>query len=336
MPQLRGLTLLLLSVVVLAACSDDDPIESVHHVNPLWTPDGKTIVAGYDAYYPSPGDGAVAPATPPSRLAVMDFATRATRIIDLVKVSTWHSLYAFDPSGHALVFTQNGAFWFYDLQGKQLLQHSPAEGGEPRLLAFNNTGNSFLWAGTTGWGYSVNMTTYDAMNWTILQTVTLFSDTTSEAVISLVLTSQRSFAVRMNSGLVREIDYDGTELNSFTIGALAADNPWHQRLIYYTTNGLRYLYAIDADGLMRLDLSTGAANQLVKGEVVDFDVSDTRRSLIYETHTGDTWLSSQDGIPLSRIAPQNLMPRFSPAANGIAMVERISPQRDSLHVLLLR
>jgi dipeptidyl aminopeptidase/acylaminoacyl peptidase len=336
MSQFRRLTLLLLSAVLLTACSDDDPVESVHHVNPLWTPDGKTIVAGYDAYTSMPGDAVVAPQAPPSRLAVMDFATRATRIVDLVQVSTWHALYAFDPSGAALTFVQQGAFWFYDLQGRLLLRHVPAEGGEPRLLAYNNTGNSFLWAGATAFGYSVNLTTYDASTWTILQTMTLFSDTTTDAVISLIGTSQRSFAVRGSSGLVREIDFDGTEINSFPIKPLTADNPWHQRLIYYTNGGARYIYAIDSEGLMRLDLATGAANQLVKGLIVDFDISESRRSLLYETHTGDTWLSSQDAIPLSRIAPQNLMPRFSPAANGIALVERISPERDSLHVLLLR
>ncbi|MBE0643380.1 MAG: hypothetical protein IH600_04820 [Bacteroidetes bacterium] len=336
MSILRHISLLLLAVALFAACSEDDPIESIHHVNPLWTPDGKTIVAGYDQYLPVGGDAVTAPLKNPTRLAIMDFASRSTRIVDLQIVSTWHELYAFDPSGTALAFVQQGGIYFFDLQGRLLLQHQPTIGSAPRLLAFSNTGNSFVWLGTTSVGYSVNLSTYDASGWTILNSVELGRVTTTEAPVSLVLTSQRSYAVRTSSGLVREVDFDGTELNSFSIKPLTADNPWHARLIFYDTGGMRYLYALDNEGLMRLDLATGMAAQLVKGQIVDLDVSDLRRSMVYETHTGDVWLSNQDGSPLSRIAPQNLMPRISPAGNGIALIERISSYRDSLHILLLR
>jgi len=57
---------------------------------------------------------------------------------------------------------------------------------------------------------------------------------------------------------------------------------------------------------------------------------------VYETGTGDTWIATTEGLPLTRIAPQNIMPRFSPAANGIALIERLDEYTDSLHVLLLR
>jgi hypothetical protein len=217
-----------------------------------------------------------------------------------------------------------------------VIRYTPPTGGDPRFLAFTNTGNSFLWIGVTASGYAVNLTTYDGVNWNILDTTPIGSVVTTDAVVSLVLTSQRSYAVRMNSGLVRELDFNGTELNSFSIDELIADNPWHTRLVYYTINGQRFLYAIDKTGMMRMDLSTGTSERLVQGTLVDFDVSDYRKSMLYETQTGDTWMSTPDGIPLSRIAPQNLMPRFSPAANGIAMVERVDTYVDSLHILLLR
>ncbi len=336
MSLLRQLPFFLLAIViVMTACSDDDPAQAIHHANPVWTPDGKTIVAGYDQFQ-SNGAGTDGPRTQVSRMAVMDFTTRQTRIIDLGDVMTWHTLYAFDPSGKALAFAQSGRIRFYGLDGQLLLEHQPATGGDPRFVVFNNTGNSFVWLGLTSTGYTVNLTTYDASSWDVLDTTPLSEVTTTEAPIALCLTSQRSYAVRMSSGLVREVDFNDTELNSYSIKALQADNPWHTRLIYYSNAGNRYLYTIDGDGLMRLDLVTGSADQLVRGEIVDLDVSDTRRSMVYETHTGDTWLSNQDGSPLSRIAPQNLMPRFSPANNGIALVQRIDAYRDSLHILLLR
>ena len=334
MTVLRRLALLVFAATFVAACSDDDPIQTTHVVNPLWTPDGKTLVAGFDQRMsndPAPSD-----ASPATRLAVMDIATRVTRIVDLGAVSTWHTLYAFDPSGVALALVQDGSIFFYDLQGRQLLRHQPTAGGAARLLAFQNTGNSFVWVGATADGYTVNLSTYDATSWNVLETTTLETVTSTEAVLSLALTSQRSYALRLGSGHVREIDFNGTERNSFSMGTLTSDNPWHERLVYYSAFGSRFLYAIDNDGMMRFDLNTGGADRLVKGTITDFDMSDQRQSMVYETRTGDIWLSSSEGTPLQRMAPQNLMPRFSPAANGVAMVTRVSPALDSLHVLLYR
>lgn len=333
MSPFRLLPLLLISAALLAACSDDDPSRIVHYVNPLWTPDGKTLVAGYDEYLP--GGDASSPMRERSRLAVMDIATRVTRVIDLGVVNTWHTMYSFDPSGAALGLTQDNGIFFFDLQGRQLLAFQPPDAGMPRFMAFGNTGNSFVWVGATADGYTVNKTSYDAAGWAIGTTERLATVTTTDAVIALTLTSQRSYALRLASGLVREVEFDGTELNSFTIGTVTSDNPWHERLVYYTSGG-RYLYALDSGGMMRMDLSTGTAARLVQGTIVDLDLSDQRRSMVYETRTGDLWLSSEDGIPLTRLAPKNLMPRFSPAANGIAMVSRVDTYTDSLHVLLYR
>lgn len=333
MSPFRLLPLLVISAVLLAACSDDEPSRIVHYVNPLWTPDGKTLVAGYDEYLP--GGQSPSPLRAATRLAVMDIATRVTRVVDLGAVNTWHTMYAFDPSGTALAIAQDNGIFFFDLQGRQLLSFQPSEGGAPRFIAFGNTGNSFVWVGATADGYTVNKTGYDAAGWTIGTTERLESVTTTEAVISLVLTSQRSYALRLGSGLVREVEFNGTELNSFTIETVTSDNPWHERLVYYSSGG-RYLYAVDSKGMMRMDLGSGTAARLVQGTIVDLDLSDQRRSMVYETRTGDLWLSSEDGIPLTRLAPQNIMPRFSPAANGIAMVSRVDTYTDSLHVLLYR
>ena len=330
----RHLSLFVLLTVLLAACSDDDPNQATHHVNPLWTPDGKTVVAGYDQYGWSDGETPPLPAR--TRIAVMDVATRLTRIVDLGGVSTWHTLYAFDPSGTALAFVQQGAIGFYNLQGQQLLSFQPQNGGTPQLLAFSNTGNSFVWVGTTPNGYMVNLQTFDPTSWTALETTTLETVNSTDAVIALALTSQRSYALRLSSGQVREVDYNGTVLNTFTLGTLVADNPWHQRLVYYDALGERFLYAIDADGMMRLNLNTGSADRLVQGTITDFDRSDERQSMVYETRTGDVWLSTADGTPLQRMAPKNIMPRFSPAANGVAMVSRVNDYADSLQILLYR
>lgn len=339
MPRFRLILPALSLVLLLASCSDDNPDRVVHHVNPVWTPDGKTVVAGYDEY--PFGGSTPSPLRMPSRMAVMDVATRTTRIIDLGAVATWHTLYAFDPSGTALAFVQDGNILFYDLQGRQLLSFAPTEGGRPHLLAFNNTGNSFVWVGMNANGYTVNNTVYDANGWRILATTPLETVVADDTVTALTLTSQLSYALRTAAGTVREMNFSGIPLNTFTVARIEADNPWHERLVYYNAFTSRFLYAIDQDGMMRMDLNSGGSTRLVKGRIIDFDVSSARESMIYETRTGDVWLATIDGVPLylrlgEAIKASTLMARFSPAANGIAMVARHDVYADSLHILLYR
>jgi len=106
--------------------------------------------------------------------------------------------------------------------------------------------------------------------------------------------------------------------------------------MFYSRNDERYLFVRDGEGIRRLDLETGLPRLLVEGGAIDMDISASRSSMVYETATGDTWIATVEGAPLTRIAPMNVMPRISPADNGIAMVERIDVFTDSLHVLRLR
>jgi hypothetical protein len=330
----RALFLLILSVILLPACSEDDPSTMTHYFNPVWTPDGSVIVAGYLSS--ATGTVDVAGPVTGSDLAVMNIATRALRIVPMPLVNTVHALYAFDVTGEALAFVQNGSILFFDMDGKVLLNYTPTEGGNPELMAFTNTGNSFVWIGGAPGNYSINQATYSSLPWKIDNQLTMITLQESARIIAMTLTGQRSLALRFDDGVVKEYDFNGDTLNSYMTTPFDAPNPWQQRMIYVSGNNGRRLYVRDAAGLHLFDLSSGMARQLVYGQVVDLDVSAPRNSMVYETGTGDTWIATTEGLPLTRIAPQNIMPRFSPAANGIALVERLDEYTDSLHVLLLR
>jgi len=332
--QPRSIFLLLVFLIGFSACSDDDPVQITHYYNPVWTPDGKTVVAGIWQYLDSGSDAVTGPWIDPGTLAVYDMETESQSVITL-PVGTVHRLYSFDPSGMALAFVED-AIGFYSLDGSELLRYSPSAGGTPMHLAFNNTGNSFVWTGATANEYTVNTTQYNSTGWSIEDESTLFSIPRESPIIALALTSQRSVALRFADGVVREYDFDGALLNTFTTTPFDTENPWQQRLMLYSLNGIRLLYFRDGSGLHRFDLESGESRQLVKGAVVDMDVLASRATMVYETGTGDVWIATTDASPLTRIAPQNLMPRFSPAGNGIAMVARTTPQRDTLNVLLLR
>jgi len=336
MTRYSSLLIAFAASLLLVACSDDDPSTMTHYFNPVWTPDGSTIVAGYVQAPTGPVNGPDGALGAPGSLAVLDMDTRVERIISLPAVSTVHTLYAFDPSGAALTFVENGGFYFYDLTGRELLFHQPTEGGIPAVMDFSNTGNSFLWLGSTPEGYTVNTTVYDAATWTIDNQITMFTIPNDSPVLALTHTSQRSFAVRLENGTVKEYDFNGSELNTFATAPFESNNPWHYRLMFYSRNDERYLFVRDDEGIRRLDLASGIPRLLVEGGAIDMDISAVRNSMVYETTTGDTWIATVEGNPLTRIAPMNVMPRISPANNGIAMVERTDVYTDSLHVLRLR
>lgn len=336
MIRFSSLLLAFATAMLFVACSDDDPSTMTHYFNPVWTPDGSTVVAGYLQGPTGPVGGPDGASGAAGNLAVLDMATRSERIISLPAVSTVHTLYAFDPSGRALVFLEDGGIYFYDLNGRELLFHQPPAGGIPAVMDFSNTGNSFLWLGSTPEGYTVNSTVYDAATWTIDNRITMFTIPKDSPVLALTHTSQRSFAVRLENGTVKEYDFNGTELNTFATAPFETTNPWQYRLMYYSRNDERHIFVRDGEGIRRLDLVSGLPRLLVEGGAIDMDISAVRSSMVYETATGDTWIATVEGLPLTRIAPMNVMPRISPANNAIAMVERTDVYTDSLHVLLLR
>lgn len=336
MIQLRNFLPLLLVAVALSACSEDDPATMTHYFNPVWTPDGSTIVAGFVQEATASVDVAAPPSAAWGDLAIMDFSSRTVRILPMPDVATVHALYGFDPSGSALAFVQNGHILFYDLNGGLLLDYVPNEGGSPVLMDFSNTGNSFVWIGGNPGSYTLNQTTYDAASWTVTTEFTMVNLEDNDVAIALTMTGQRSVAVRFDDGTIREYDFNSDLLHTFSTTPFSSPNPWQQRLMYVSGSQGRRLYARDAGGLHLFDLDAGSARQLVFGSVVDMDVSGTRSSMVYETGTGDTWIATMEGTPLTRIGPQNIMPRFSPADNGIASVERLDVFSDSLHVFVLK
>lgn len=332
------LTLLLgLVVITLNACSDDDPTVVEHFYNPVWSPDGSTIIAGYVQASLAPGGeltGPGSPSQPGTRLVFMDANTRNRRVIDLGDIRTQHALYEFDASGTVVMFVQDGKISLVD-QGGSVRGSYTAPGNVPVSVARFVEGNgmlAFCAGGTTQ--LEVRRLVFDPSNWRVIDDSLLVNTPAPGAVIALTTIGSDAFAVRFSNGQVRHYGIDGTLLHTFDTVPFSSVNPWHQRLVYYQKPPANTgLYVLEHEALSFLDFVTGMKNVLVTGQVVDMDVSDERNSMVYETRSGDVWLSSVSGLPLSRIAPQNLMPRFSADGKGLVMIERLNPRTDSLHIL---
>jgi hypothetical protein len=337
-PTFRILPLLSLSIILLlSACSDDDPDIMEHHYNPQWSPDGSVVIAAYVRGNVVAGGevtGPGSPAHPGTELAIMTVNTRNKRIIDLKPLRTQHALYEFDPSGTVLLLAQDGRLSLVDLNGT--LRGSYDVPGNPQHVysRFVEGGGNIVLCASGASQLEVRRLLFDPASWSVIDDSLLVSTPAPAPIAALTPVGRDAFAVRFSNGVVRMYTYNGTLLHSFSTDAYASTNQWHQRMVYFQRPlGSPLLYVMEKDALSTLDLASGAKNVLVTGQVIDMDVSDDRNSLVYETKTGDVWLSSVSGLPLSRIAPQNLMPRFSADGNGIATVERINTRTDSLRIL---
>ncbi|MCZ7558324.1 MAG: hypothetical protein M5R41_18160 [Bacteroidia bacterium] len=337
-PTSRILPLLSIAItLVFSACSDDDSDLIEHHFNPQWSPDGSTVVAAYVRGTAMAGGevtGPGSPAHPGTELAILTVNTRSKRIIDLAPLRTQHALYEFDPSGTVLLLAQDGRLSLVDLNGT--LRGSYNVPGAPQHVFarfVEGAGNVVLCAsGTTQ--LEVRRLLFDPTTWSVIDDSLLMSAPAPAPLVALTPIGRDGLALRFENGVVRAYSFDGTLLHSFTTDSYTTINAWHQRMVYFQRQfGSPLLYVMEKDALSTLDLSSGAKSVLVTGQVIDMDVSDERNALVYETKTGDVWLSSVAGLPLSRIAPQNLMPRFSADGAGIATVERLNTRTDSLRIL---
>lgn len=276
------------------------------------------------------------PASPSTRLAIMTVSTRAIRVIDLVDLRTQHALYSFDPSGAVLMFLQDGRISMVDLNGVVRGTYTAPGAVKPAAAQFmSESGSVALCAGVSNSVLEVRRLIFDPADWRVIDDSLLVSDSAPGSVSAITSAGRDALVVRFSTGEVRHYATDGTLLHTFTSVPFTSDNPWHQRLIYFQRPPLVNpgVYMLESAAIVFLDLITGGKNTLVTGDVIDIDVSDERNSMVYETKTGDVWLASSQGLPLSRIAPQNIMPRFNVDGKNLVMVERINRTTDSLHVL---
>jgi|GEM_PF-4788514 len=319
------------SLGVLISCSDDDPITFEHFYNPVVTPDGRTLVAGYDTGIET--TVAIDGRKPSSSLAVMDIGTRRVRLIDLVSVPTVHNLYAFDPTGSVLAFVQSGIRLF-DLDGREVTLLTSNGNVEPEVCHFLEGSPALLWAGSNGSHMEIHRLVLDPSDWSVLDDSILVSASVNGQVLSITAASSQTVAVRLSDGDIRVYGFGGNLLHQISSSTFTSENPWHYKLMYYQRE-LRppSLYFLEHRAIVQFDLVAGERTVLVSGYVTDVDVSDKQGAMVYETKNGDTWLATPVGIPLVRIAPQNIMPRFSPDGKKLAMVERINRYTDSLHVM---
>jgi len=318
-----------------AACSDDGP-DSLHHVhyfNPAWTPDSKIVAFGLDeAVRPSSQPAA----TESSQMRLVFPETGERRTIVLPNANTHHNKYEFEVSNKVLAVLGDGVR-FYDIDGNPLWYYDRNdEGFVPEDFDLLPSGNGFLWGDTREGRTHIAITRYDRNSWSETGEQVLKDTTMPGEVLTLTLTSHRTYAVRMSTGDVHEFDFSGELIASYQTTPFSTDNINHQRLVYTVSPppaSKRQLYLLEREALSLIDLDAQTLARLVTGGIRDFSLHSSGNFMVYETFSADTWFSLSSGYPLTRILPHHMMPRFSPNGKWLAAIALIDGVADTLTII---
>ncbi|MBL0174411.1 MAG: hypothetical protein IPP94_03935 [Ignavibacteria bacterium] len=334
-PYAPFLGILCLFAAVLAGCSGDAERVSVKHFHyPTWTSDGKYVVSGYQEYTSNGGDESPRSAGP--NMIVREVGTRISTAFHVPGFEPTNRFFL-DPADNIAAATPGGLL-FVSRDGVTL----GALGGPqfpvvPALLSFDPAGGAYFWAGSGAGGrLVVGSAQYGTSPWQPGAVQVLKDTVVASALLDIARTSGSSCAIRLSDGAVREYSSAGDLLSQFTLRPIthAPTSLWQTRMHLIESGFQRKLYVIEDSGLVTLNLDDRTQKLFVKGRVPNFAVSPlaTAPFMVFETQTGDTWLATRDGSPLSRLAPQSIMPSLAPNGKWISVVARLNQFTDSLNI----
>jgi hypothetical protein len=333
-----GSMLFLLALLVYGGCSSDNGDgEQVHYYNPVWTADNRAAVFGVFR-----GTSADDPSTS-SLLCVPDTNGRQLEF-SVAPMYTLRGRHWIDPVSGALAFAQSGINFYsvpvYPGQTTSSLLgvYTPTLGNrQPYVMAFNASGGSFIWAGNTNGALAIVHVEYATQPWVPTKETVLLDSITTTSALDIIFTSQSTFAVRFSDGKIRQYDFSKRLIREYSVVPFFANNLWQYHLAFYNASGSpARIYAAQQNGFVELILDSLGVKPLVEGALVNYDVNEATRSMIYETSSFDIWLATQEAQPLARLVPHNGMGRFSQDGYFLAAVGKATNEKDTVTVRRIR
>lgn len=329
-PSLARAALLALACAALVGgCTPDDDNPHVRHYNnPAWTSDGSVIVAGYADYSLQDGVNG-GPAGAPN-LVVHTVATGAEKPVHLDGFSHEDRFWLVPRTN--MLATANGPVRFFRFDGSFLgsFTHA-ATGTAPTHLAFDTTGASYLWGYSTGSRIVIGQNTFGSEPWNPTRSTVLLDTALGTRLLDIVWISPTTYAIHLSDGAVPVLGTDGDLIAQFQLRPRKDEDAHHTRLHVSDEPSRRQLYALDDSGIVAFDITRVVTRLIIKGTVINLSVSNSSQFILFETRTGDSWLATKDGSPLTRY-PQHIMGTFSANGKSIAAVSRLSVYRDSLSI----
>lgn len=117
-------------------------------------------------------------------------------------------------------------------------------------------------------------------------------------------------ALRFTNGHVVGFDSTGRQTLSIKLTQNSQSPAYSERLI--AVEHRNRLYALDDEGLFRIDIAASTRAKLVDGVVPDFDVTRDGSHIVFTTASNDAWLADSNATPLHRALARCRDVRFSP------------------------
>jgi hypothetical protein len=331
--MIRKLLPIIVLALIVVSCSDDDGAQDIqHYYNPVWSQDGSIIVAAFESAFADPN----APRGPVERMAVLHVATNSETIIPITP-GLDHFRYHITPDNNAIAVASD-KLDFYSFSGEFLANYTVSSIGlSPVAITFSTSQKSFLWVAYDNGTAYIGRTTYSGNPWQADLETTFTSFFASSKPIDIKATDQGSLILALDEGMILEYSFAGTLLSEYDIDPFPSSNPWRKRIefLFNIRTGLSYVYTLNAQGLLRINLSQKKEELIVNGlgqYLVGFDASDSTDGLIYEVSSGDIYRGTLDGVPLFRIGPSHRMAKFSSDGKDYSAVARVSGAVDTLTI----
>lgn len=318
-----GIALLALAT----GCKEDAvPALSVHHYNPTWSQDGRTVLVGLDERTAGQGEST-------TRNLLFITAADGSSISRLVP--------GFSPQNRIWGETFTAYFGvmvadriqFYTHAGEVKGSVPDMNGVTPTMVHFADSG--YIWAGKgTNGRWLIGMHIHDGTPWQPTRSYVLKDTVFDSDVVDVTLTGGNTYAVHLARGVVQEFTFGGLSLGLFSFPPLRKPDVWKTRLHAYRDSFFRRIYCQSDSGLVMIDLDRRTMKYVILGRIINFDVSPASRWLMMETASGDTWRHSSDGTPMLRMAPHHIMPSFTPDGGGFAAVGVVDRYSDTLTIRL--
>jgi hypothetical protein len=314
---------------VISGCTNDPDADRVtHYYYPVWSPDGNVVVFGFQNFREASYDSAAAPNVMFRSSAMQTIIHDAYHVMDFPpRARCW-----FEPKGKLIAVAGSGMH-FYNTLGKFKGDFIPlGTSVKPTLIAFQEGGGAYLWAGMDGDHIVIGRAEYINDPWITTRQTVLKDTVFSGSVLDIAITSSITYAIHMTGGVIFEYNHSGDMLGRFNTKPRVFDNSWQGRIHFVDFMNRRQLFALDDSGIVVIDFESMTKKVITYGRVVNYDVSGPSGTMVYETTSGDVWLATATGSPLARLAPHAVMPRLSPDGKVLAAVGPVTPKTDTLAI----
>jgi hypothetical protein len=332
--------LLVVLVLILSGCSDDEPIlDRIQYQWPQWSNDGSFVMSRY--YFNQAPGSAVSTKT----FSIHDRASGSEKLIDVTTSSAEEPARFWIHPGDKSVVLGRRSLTVVGIPDVILhgILDVPSAVKAPSYIAFSADAGGYYWVNLVSPTFIAYTNNYDAQSLQPSSFAVLMDSATGAEARDIIATREDECAVLLSNGSIMRVNNAGELVETYTISEHSSTDPGFSRIRYLrsasgtpSASTPDFIYYVDESGLARINLVTGDHMLLVGGQtgfITNFDVNESTRNILFITSGHQVWLGSENGAPLSLLLYEHHMASLSPDGKSVAAVTYTNGKQESLTIL---